>query len=673
MLELGGGVRAPGPGEGSAVLALASRLEKEAESLEKTGVGEAAAQAMVRRAARAIALTGENAGEGGSAHVLAAWTITGRMQEIDAALREAARTGLAEGIAMDLAALAASVPGEAAALDRALRGALGPLSGRGTGGGWIAREEGGGEAWRADELEGWGRIPGVTSGGLGVLGEVARLMEEVESGEGGAAYRFGNEATRRRVRAAATAIDRLPAWVTEAAREECGASLDRAMRELGSASTRETGWTRLGWLAGVGRLCEFADGMSPTSAEARKVREALLTQMSAVSRGGGLDLRPLDALERAMALARDRARLGDERDILRQVRPAWREMNSDAARSEARLIAALPRILTEPAAMTDPGIVSLISTHRRLLEDLAGMRRASEVLGPRLAGGLPAAPGMPGTPRENEHAIAAERVLALGQAMLRNEDRERARESLRVLGDGLLVWHEFEAEREMRGAGVGSAWSRVLSGREGDLLAAVEGARRDWLLAWGKGEATGGRGARLEALGLLVGLARDAVVFEEIAGVAGGEGGRIQRWAGWELGGRARRALHEEMTEEIGRAVKAALDGDGSRGEGAIRAAHSTLAAQRLAARLERELSVRERARTGGRAIGGRDDGRSGVVEVASGSPLAGEAWQERWRGDLASVCRYAEEWADARERGEAERARRVRAWVNVCAGRVGG
>ncbi len=445
------------------MLALASRLEKEAESLEKTGVGEAAAQAMVRRAARAIALTGENAGEAGSAHVLAAWTIAGRMQEIDAALREAAPAGLADGIAMDLAALAASVPGEAAALDRALRGALGPLSGRGTGGGWIAREEGGGKAWGAEELEGWGRIPGVTSGGLGVLGEVARLMEEVELGEGGAAYRFGNEATRRRVRAAATAIDRLPAWVTEAAREECGASLDRAMRELGSASTRETGWTRLGWLAGVGRLCEFADGMSPTSAETRKVREALLTQMSAVSRGGGLDLRPLDALERAMALARDRARLGDERDILRQVRPAWREMNSDAARSEARLIAALPRILTEPAAMTDPGIVSLLSTHRRLLEDLAGMRRASEVLGPRLAGGLPAAPGVPGTPRENEHAIAAERVLALGQAMLRNEDRERARESLRVLGDGLLVWHEFEAEREMRGAGVGSAWSRVLS------------------------------------------------------------------------------------------------------------------------------------------------------------------------------------------------------------------
>lgn len=648
VLDLGSAPRPPAPGEGAAALALAGRMGEEAERLEAIGTAPAKAQAALRRAARAIILTGETAGEPGSIHIVTGATIAARLKALDERLADSDLAPSLAAIIADLDVLAGAVPGEPSPLDRALRDALAPLA---LEGGWVAAEPGGRGPWSAEEVARWAAIPGVTAGGMEALDSIAKLLAQTAELP---AYRAGAEAIRGRVRAGAAAAAGLPAWVSGKELEECGHALDRALREIGAPATRDAGLKRLAWLAGVGRLCSLVDRL-PSSNETRKVRDALLTQMSAVSRGGGLDTRPIVNLERAIALALARGDLGDERDILRQVRPAWRELWGDAVRSEQRIIGSLPRILEEPGALTDPGIVSLLSTHTRALEDLSGMRRASQVLGPRLAGNVPSGPAVPGintSPRENEHALAADRILALGQNMLRNEGREEAREALRALGDGLIAWHEFPGERDLRDAAPGSPISKVLAGRERDLLAGIEKARRDWLLSWARGGDARSEGRLLDSLGTLLSLARDAVT---IATLAGAHEGRAQTWPGWQLGGSARRALTEEIESEIQRLTPMVLDRDAAAAMPAIRKAHSDLAVQRLAARLERDLPAAAAAP---------------LLEVAGGPPM--DAWGEAWRADLAAVCRYTDEWAEALDRNETARAAAIKAYAASRASRVG-
>lgn len=646
VLDLGSAPRPPAPGDGAAALALAGRMGEEAERLDALGTVLASAQAALRRAARAIILTGETAGEPGSIHIVTGATIAARLKALDERLADSDLAPSLAAVIADLDVLAGAVPGEPTPLDRALRDALAPL---GLEGGWVAAEPGGRGPWSADEVARWAAIPGVTAGGMEALDSIGTLLAQAAELP---AYRAGAEAIRGRVRAGAAAAAGLPAWVTGKELEECGHALDRAFREMGTSATRDAGLKRLGWLAGVGRLCTLVDRL-PSSNETRKVRDALLAQMSAVSRGGGLDTRPIDNLERAIALALARSDLGDERDILRQVRPAWRELWGDAVRSEQRIIGALPRILEEPGALTDPGIVSILSTHTRALEDLSGMRRASQVLGPRLAGSVPTGPAVPGinpSLRDNEHALAAERILALGQDMLKNEGREQAREALRALGDGLIAWHEFPGERDLRDSAPGSPISKVLAGRERDLLAGIERARREWLLSWARGGDARQEGRPLESLGTLLSLALDAMT---ISALAGAHEGRAQPWPGWQLAGSARRALAAEIESELHRLTPMALDRDPAAAIQAIRKAHSDLAVQRLAARLERDLPA----------------AAAPLLEVAGGPPM--DAWGEAWRADLAAVCRYTDEWAEALDRNETARAAAIKAYAALRAMRA--
>lgn len=610
----------PEPGQGLAALALASRLDREAERLIDRSADAAAldrlrmqARASVRRGAGALAQLGETLGADGSAAVLWALTLDGRMTELDALLEGVDDAGLLVALEADFAALAiraergAAIPAES--LDAMIGDALSA----------IALEDGASAAARAGWLRArpWPDAPGdelrIRLAGMRDLelpaetaGRIEQLADQLDEGATWPTYARRARARSAAIAAAMDAVLALPAWTPEPVGARLVSDLASALDGPDAAG--------LALIAETGRVLVALDRME----EGRESQRLRARAAEAISeRESNADLALAAARLAADVLETSVSRPGVQLDsgLTRVVRPAWRALVPRVrgvtvnARDEA------VSLLVDPSGATSPAVLSTVASQRRLFDDFDALERLSE----RLEAGLAGPPGLTDA--------VADRVLGLGQSLRAGgDDAEASIELLRTMDRQLATLGRIETDRERA--------ARVMGDRGPQLGDRIDGLRRDWLGGWAVAGGSGpGDAVRddLSMLSQLTGFLADVEGFTRQDAV--------RRWPGLELTQRGQRAITRGLTEAIDDLLP-----DAMRAGNEVARQRSQRKLVLLRGDYAPVLVVGRLARLGERI--GLTPG-SPLEELALGPPNR-DAWMAEHRGALADISRYADEYGRA-------------------------
>ncbi|MBL8764835.1 MAG: hypothetical protein JNM07_11260 [Phycisphaerae bacterium] len=673
--------QAPKPGEGRAALERADRLEADAERMAKAGRAEKpdpaprrdrtgndsalgpadAARIAARRLAARLLRAGEESGESGSVRVLAGTQLDRSMAAIDAALTRAGLDEAERERLVEFATFSAQFdPRRAGATEWELALVLRPLvpslraaandadwARPGAVAGWFRaspddrNDEPIGEsaaAWRA----------------AGLSDEAVQTLAALD-----ATAPLGARALARR---ASRVLSIEGDWIGAAARP----ALARRFGDALSVFSGSPGPTlfedcvpRLESLSAAADMAERLARIARERKGVKGVREAG-TAVAGVLSAGPAEAQSRVETARALGrvldlLIRGMESMG-EKDLVREVRPAFRAAERSARLSEGDLIEGIPRLAQGRTGATDPAVVGLVGVHARRVGDLVALRRVSRWLEGRPLD-APAASTPPVT--APDRATAAARILKLGQEAADPRRAEAAFADLRRIAEDLPWLESIPSESALRSVGAAAdRYKPVIGDRGREILGALDRARRGWRDAWGfEPRRAGGKpgetppaptpegaSARLRLLAHLGGMLEDLSLVHEMGARADrSQPNALDGWAGWALSAPAFDRLTAGMEPAAGALVEVAVTADEMKARPLIDTANQNLAACRLVARLERDARGRDLASS-----------TPAVVQLASDIPI--NPWCWRQREGVAAVCRYLEEEAAARGRGDRAR-----------------
>ncbi|MFG0286132.1 MAG: hypothetical protein ACF8R7_17080 [Phycisphaerales bacterium JB039] len=627
-------------GAGASVRAARDALAEDLGRIEAPGA-DAGAQA--RRALRqcAIGLLGDDAAP---EMALLGRTLWRLMDELDAQLESASA---AEARHVAEALQAAPVPETIREAETLLRDALAPLAQRTAGeiGGWIDSapdaRPGGALAAPLDRAF----LEGLVSAGLDQeiadrLGAMeADLLAEADQWR---AYRRSSAAIRADVRRAAPALGVALPWVEEVA----GAALSDAVSDaaLRLMEPEEDPAGALAALAGASRAAELLEALD--AAGGRGWAEARAAGQGAVARDpvmGAAQLREAGALAISLSALARASSARSEREVVRQLRPAWRWLAAQQEEAGAALGPVAADLLSSRRTVTDPAVLAAADAMIRLGGDLAALRATSAVLAD------PATPEGREPVAAREHRLVAARLLSLGQAVQDGEDVERALTELRQFTSILRARANGPTLQwvDARQAPVQRAWREMAGARALELLETDARVLETWLAVWPEtNDATRLRELeqRLRAhellFDLLVDLAEVRALSDPDPGASGAPGapgasaGLASRWPGWELSAPALRTLVDQSDAQMAEAVRLALDRRGEAPAQRALALQRELAPLRLVAALERRLTA-----------AGAPGHPGPLDEIALGAALPHSLLADR-RAQLAGAALALEDWA---------------------------
>ncbi len=660
MLDLSSAPVAPAAGAGVGTLALADQLAAEAVAIEKSSTAEARVRGGLRRLARELLSSGERAGQAGSARVVMGRTLAGSRAELDKVVAAAAGDPVLHAIVGELTAARRALETNADP-DLVLRDGLALLSklaGSATGkGGWIddvqgaAGPAGGSFGTKIDE---WSKLPGMTESAIKALRELDALAADSATWP---VYAAGAERVRAMVVDAARAIESPPAWVPDVPRRILGEQFAKAVTDVCGGETRATGLETLVRLSALSTMVARAEALEESPA-AKRVKAGVAQAVSIPA--AQADSRSMESAGELLALASERAKWPEEKVFMRQLRPLFRILVGAARQTEQQLVAALPEVLRRPEAMTDPGVLAAISSHRRAVADVEGLIAVNTAL---------VAPGEGEPTADKPWVNAANRVLKLSQDLGKADQKEAANAALRALYGNVERCWRMPGEDDLRrvvkeDAGKPakertSAWAKLSGGREAALAAEITDRRAGWLFDWEKNIVAGSDAKRLEALRALMELMDDAGPVVNL----GGAYLSLQSWPGWELSAASMEALAGGLEEQAAEATRVLLSGDSGKAVELAEKARKECAVALLAGRLTREAQRRGIS---------ADRGAAGALrELAAGGPVRGRSWMGRETELLDDVCRYGEEVASLRKLGAKDKADRVQRFANLRAGEM--
>ncbi len=672
LLDLGAAPQAPAAGQGTGTVALAEEMRRQADELEHKAGARDLAMAAVRKLARALLSSGEQMGGAGSQRIVIGRTLVRGMSGIDrqiGAMADEPGEARATLAARDLNAAVTALENPGADAWRTVRDGLAGLEQAAPPGptgrfGWVDVAPGN-DGPLAGEVDAWLKAPGVTAEtGAAIKG----LDALAETGMNWPAYRSSSRHLRAAIRAGAALLTTPAAWVPEPARRAVGDQFNLAIKALGADAARDTGMESLRRLARFGALTARVNALEESPA-VKRVRASLAQAIAVTAPDAVAEAKEVRAFDRVLELVEARAKLPDEKVLLRQVRPAWRTLGAGLKASEQKLELALIEVLTHPDAMTDPGVAAIVASHRRAIQDMDVLTGLNATLSePPRGGGEPAV--------AEKWKRVGDRVFKLGQDLAKAETKDAAIASLRTMAEQIESFTKLPGEESLREAArlartaaeksqpaPRTAWSVVTGGRETALNAEISDRRGGWLAGWDKAGYAGSAGdvERLRALRGLLAVLEDAAAIVPVGDAEfTAEYAALQSWPGWELSPEGFKAIAGGMAEETGAATKAMVEGDAARCTKLVEAMRRDRAAALLAGRLSRLIAAR-----------GMGKDVSALVEVGAGGPVAGVSWMGAEATEIADVCRYAEEAAAARRLGAKDRGESVLKFVNARAERA--
>ncbi len=617
-------------------------------------------------------------GESGSVHVQTARRIAARDKELDKLIDELWKNGGDDGqrrletFLKECPAEAKAVPRSVDELDAILARAFGELAKdgnrRGDGAWPILRLNtaiGSDEALRR-ALGACENGSGVTREGVEALNAFATALERAERAGAPASY---VAAERQLVAQGAAVILRLPRWVPAKVAASLGASFDGVAMKLGAADTRDAARADMCRLAILADVLLRIDQARLTSRQMRTMRATGLALAEAIAPGDMACDDTLGALRRGLELLEeyDGARWAENRRVVREVRPLWREVDLQGRRSRDELIEMMARLTPTMPALSDPGVLGGMSAVRSRLDDgqrlcvvsawLAGDPQPALTGRAIWSGTAPKSPGAkarePVTQKNDRvRRQAGMKLLSLGQKAHDAAEHDEAMAEFRLLADGVAAWMPIRGEENLRAAAsspeapVGILWRDLTGGTTADIVRAVDDARGEWLAAWAGVKDPPVKGApspppepdlgRIDVLRQLVEIGSDFT--------AAGDLGAARAWPGFELSPEATSAVLTPLRAGVSRA-----------GGLVIVSAYTELA--RSVNELKEQHKVVATLAAFERAARARALVKAPLVDELAypppllptlGENLTPAVWLQRERESVAIFCRCLEEYADA-------------------------
>jgi len=372
---------APAPGDGMNSAALVDSLQKEIAEISKPGVPGSEVRSLVRTIAIDLIKAGVSQGPSGSAHVVLGRTLAQRREAID-------RWGANHDVPSDVLSLmkeasGAGVPQERDAMEVWARDVLGPLVVFA----WPNETIG----WPAELSRVSVRVPTESLPDLAMHAQFseavsavfARVEERLAAAEQFGVTRPGAWRLRDDIAAAASiAGPQKPRWMSDpslaAWRSELVACVTSLIPSTGAAAyTPMQAAARLRVMRLAAELSIRLQALEP-AASGRASLTALdqLISSSEFRTDAGVADRLLAAMD---ALSLIRAAPGDDKSLLRQLRPAARALEPAGRNAASQLLEDLPRIIKRSDALADPGLLASINSARRRREDQSLVRRLSEL------------------------------------------------------------------------------------------------------------------------------------------------------------------------------------------------------------------------------------------------------------------------------------------------------
>lgn len=637
------GPRAPAAGQGKAVLDLAAELEAQAKRIDARSAPGALVRARLMGITARALKTGESQGQSGSGLVIAAISLSRRIESLAGAAEVWAGDPAAlQLLARDLALAEAHPPTDEDGLLRQLQ-----------------------EHWAPMVRLAWDAAPAPTASNL------LQLFPAADNGESplnDPATHDGLAALDRRLAAA----DRWPSYAPQCAalRRAAAGAVGLATSPVAwiSPSTRRVAWdtaaaalvnadeaARMQDLQRLAALAELAKAMENAGGAGAKTLHAEFNRLAGSPPKGTPQERrhQVDNLVRVAALIPRRTALTDDKKVVPQLRAAVRTVAELTAASERDMLEILPEALSEPNAFSSPRVVQAVAEHMRRMDDLELLHQASNAMEKSETGASPQA-------RDDLRPLA-ERLLSLAKDALdlSRRDEVRTRDALaaalaavRSLAADTRDVLAMPGESDLRAGDQSPRWAAILEDRAPRLVSLIDGRRREWVKGWANPAKPppADHARSLKRIHALMSLIRDA---------ADVGAPKPECSAGWELSADDIASLSEGLVDALRSAADQVL-GDLPSADRAIEGILNRYAVVLAAARVRRALAADASPRC-----------PDAAMHTLCMGPPTPEDPLAAVRADAAIVARYAFEAAAARRAGESSRAEAVLASVKPAAFRL--
>lgn len=698
----------PAPGSGRSTLALAERLDRQITALRdhRHAEGDADSSRELRVALRILARhllrSGEQAGDPGSAQLIAGRTIALRIDALDRHVRSM-MPRLPREVTAEVATRcvwhAERLPLDAESLWRHLRDTLAPLvvdfprepfmSVERESTGWWGRLPGHGGRMLAQIAEEVGAPPPV-------LDAAAQLDERLALAASWPAFERSRRVTF------ANAADSLWLFTSDAALPinirtllqerfiEAARLIAAPPQDQGPPGPEDAAahaGRSLRMLALLARCLDLASRATPDP-PARQVRESLTVLASSrdflpgLPPGAARDASIIDRLVRVEGLLWMTVPAPGSREIvsidglIRQARPAIKPLEEARRRVAADLLAVAARAVVSPDLLVDPAFLHTVAGYRERWNDLLHASDLSQRIGhlPELPTGAPATQWVV----LKEYEPVGERVLVLARGLTSSREHDEAIVRWRELAADIRVLTDdagfvaFRRAVEDPADPLADHVRAITAGRGEDLLSAASTARARWLDEARRArtidspalrEASRGIESARRAAQLAVDWAsmRASLSVADAPGAASADAGSAL--AGWELSTEAAQRLFSADLPAISAAIALAADGS-----------HAEFLSEswKTPGFSVRSLPVEVAARARALGVGASSDlAADALGQIAIGLPDPDRGGAITRRSEWMAVCRYLEELAWAMVRGDVSVEQSLTAYLYTRVGEI--
>lgn len=326
--------------------------------------------------------------------------------------------------------------------------------------------------------------------------------------------------------------------------------------------------------------------------------------------------------------------------LQREFRLVMRKLNEDYLASEKYLLENLAKLTSEPDALIDPAISSLISDQKQYLEDL---QRIAQL--PQWVSTLSQL--VPGS------ANAIEKQLQkISKLLIEPNSRPSAITTLDKLSEQIRLFNPLPFESQLYSGS--SAVIKTTGGRHKQLAAAITQSRRAWAQAWADGVNTEETSKHMMLLYRFTQLQGDAAGFLLVEE----KPLTLNRWAAWDLPAEIIIQRSADLPTRLKLATAAAIDGDDQTLARQLDRIDREAPFAKLVGRLHLNLSE---------SLAQLPDGALSVLGQTTSLP-SDEAWGVSMRIKLAQLCRYTLEHQHAQATGQAPITQSLETYVNQLA-----
>ncbi len=330
-------------------------------------------------------------------------------------------------------------------------------------------------------------------------------------------------------------------------------------------------------------------------------------------------------------------------ELPRDLRTVYIETDRAYREAESALLEDIVTIASQPAAAADPAFQSLMVDQRQYLDDLRRLRAIPSWI-------------------EELAALHAEcgstffvQSRRLSQELIDPNRRPDAVRALAQFERQLELFRSLPSEAAIR---AGEAFACEVIGRwRAPFLVQIDNQRRQWAKAWGEGDAASPAAQMLMLLAWLGERIDDA----SIMGRLGTRSALLNRWAGWELPAGSLDAALVELRRRLEPAIVSAVRGDARSLRRQLEALERDSATAILVAQLLQELEAPLRE---------LPSGGVGTLGQLLFPPTSASRGRQR-RAELALICRYLAEAAQAGSGGTTARSVELNRFVDLRAARL--